>query len=63
MDHQDEFIVSDKEMFGRISRLRDERKSFLKKQYEDAHICFSKDGEFTFGGDAGLGDSDYPQRK
>ena len=50
-------------MFGRISRLRDERKSFLKKHYEDAHNCFSIDGKFSFGGDGGLAESDYPERK
>ena len=42
-------------MFGKISRHRDERKSFLRKRYEDAHNCFSKVGECSFGGDGGLG--------
>jgi len=60
VDHQDEFIVSDKEMFVRISRRRDEAKSFLKKQYEQAHNLFSgKGGSFSGGYSVGV----LPERK
>jgi hypothetical protein len=63
LEHQDEFIVSDKAMFGKINNRRHERKSFLNKQYDDAHNCFSKVGESSFGGGGGLIDSEYPERK